>query len=76
MGRFRNAPITNRNDRNSVERREHVDESLVRPEVLARLGLDNLVCSDCDANNAAGADRCRRCDSGSLRAKASDFRND
>lgn len=76
MGRFRNAPITTDSDRNRVRRREHVDESRVRAEVLARLGLDNLVCSDCDANNAPGADKCRRCGSGSLRPKASDFRNE
>lgn len=70
MGRHRRFP-TNENDvkrRTSFKDTEEVDERVVK-----RLGLDNQICSNCNANNPPDAETCRRCGSADLRPKSSDF---
>lgn len=37
--------------------------------VLERLGFGNMICMDCNANNAPDADRCRKCGNDGLREK-------
>lgn len=50
--------------RNGEEPSEHIRD---------RLGLNNRICTSCNANNSKDADKCRKCGCTQLRRKKKDF---
>lgn len=50
-----------------------VGKKMVSEAAVERLGLNNLICQDCNANNPQGADTCRKCGKSNLRRKKSEY---
>lgn len=69
MGRRRKHPTTD----GSVEAPSAVgeggDKKTISEAAEQRLGLNNMICMSCNANNSPDADSCRKCGHTNLRGK-------
>lgn len=63
------------NDGNLKKPSEFTDRERPRQDeaVEDRLGLNDLVCTDCDVKNPKGSDKCRKCGCTQLRSRSKQF---
>ena len=66
MGRKRKHPLSN----GQIAKAPSTQSVSIREDIEARIGLNNTICADCNANNPPNADSCRKCGSNVRRKKA------
>lgn len=73
MGRHRKYPTTDGDVVTESAVGDSADKKTPSEAAMRRLGFDNKICQNCNANNAHRANKCRKCGSTELRRKKSEY---